>query len=431
MNHLPSQRSLWAAGQAIGELMSLPLANPQLISLAAGFVDQQSLPVDETLRALESLLNEPEGARAALQYGTTSGHPPLREFILERQLQQDGMVAERQGFDIERVVCTAGSNQLLQLVGECLFDPGDIVLCAAPTYLVILGTFRNLGIRTIGVETDTEGIVPEALDDTLRRLCQAGEISRVKAIYVVSYFDNPRGLTLSAERRQKVVELAKQWSLEIPSEDCLKSQIVVIDDVAYRELRYQGEDVPSMLRFDEEQDTVVVAGTFSKPFSPGIRVGWGILPRALIEPVTNIKANVDFGSPNFNQHLMAKILELDLFDPHVERLRSLYRSKLDTMLAALAESLSKMQGTSWKRPDGGLYVWLQLADLIDTGPSGNLLSRAMDEGVFYVPGEYCFASEGQPTQKNTMRLSFGVQDHDDIRSGIRALAQSMNDIYEV
>ena len=426
MNHTPSQRSLWAEGQAIGELMGLPLARPQLISLAAGFVDQQSLPVEVTRTALEALLRDPAGARASLQYGSTPGHPPLRELLLERQLRQDGLEAERHRFDVERVVCTAGSNQLLQLLGECLFDPGDIVLCAAPTYLVILGTFRSLGVRAIGLETDDEGIVPESMDATLRQLDQRGELSRVKAIYVVSDFDNPRGLTLTAGRRQRIVELAKQWSHEASSSDRQNGRIMVIDDAAYRELRYTGEDVPSLLTFDEEQDTVVVAGTFSKPFSPGIRVGWGILPEALIDPVNNVKANVDFGSPNFNQHLMAKILELELFDAHVEEIRSIYRSKLDTMLAAMVESLSEMEGCCWKRPDGGLYVWLQLPDSVDAGPSGSLLSRSLDEGVFYVPGEYCFAEEGEPTQKNAIRLSFGVQDQTAIRRGIQALARAVS-----
>ena len=416
-----SQRSEWAEGQAIGELMALPLQYPQLISLAAGFVDQQSLPLDAVRIACEAVMRDPVVAQAALQYGATPGHPPLREWLLDRQLSQDGMQSESHRFDVSSVVCTAGSNQLLQMVSECLLDPGDIVLCAAPTYLVILGTFRNMGARAIGVDTDDEGIVPEALTDRLSQLQQRGELGRVKAIYVVSYFDNPRGLTLSAERRQQIVEIAKRWSREA------NSQIMVIDDAAYRELRYTGQEVPSMLRFDEDRDTVVVAGTFSKPFSPGMRVGWGILPEALVDPVNNVKSNADFGSPNFNQHLMTKVVELGLYEPHIEGLRSLYQGKLDTMLSALNGCLGGQSSTSWKRPGGGLYIWLQLPDGIDTGRSGSLLTRAMDEGIFYVPGEYCFAAEGEPIQKNTIRLSFGVQDDDGIRQGVESLARALQD----
>ena len=417
---VPSQRSRWAEGQTISQLMAMPLARPNLISLAAGFVDQQSLPVEPTHIALESLFSDARAARAALQYGTTPGHPPLRERILRRHTEQDRFEAAGDT-TIDQVVCTSGSNQILHIVGECLFNPGDIVLCAAPTYLVVLGTFLSLGARPIGIATDDGGILPDALEDALQHLKSTGELPRVKAIYVVSFFDNPRGLTLDTERRAQIVELAKRWSTTNKN----GTKIHVIDDIAYRELRYEGTDVSSSLVFDRERDTVVVAGTFSKSFSPGIRLGWAILPQHLVQPVCNVKANIDFGSPNFNQHLMTKILELDLFDAHVAQLRTTYRGKLKAMLNAANDFLSPIPGTRWEVPCGGLYVWLQLDEAIDTGPGGNLLDRAMDEGMFYVPGQYCFAPEGNSLQKNTIRLSFGVQSEDKIRIGMEALSRAL------
>ena len=411
-----SQRTEWADGQPISELMAMALANPQLISLAAGFVDQQTLPVEPTRRALDALYSDTEHFRAALQYGTTAGFPPLREALLARHLEQDGATSGRGTPTVDHVVCTAGSNQLLHLVGECLLDPGDIVLCAAPSYLVYLGILYNLGARPIGIGTDEAGMIPEALEEALQHLDQAGTLPRVKAIYVVSYFDNPSGATISVERRSRIVELAKRWSSH--------GKIHVIEDMAYRELRYQGPDLPSMQTFDEDHDTVVVTGTFSKPYSPGIRVGWGILPAHLVEPICNQKGNIDFGSPNFAQHVMAKILELDLFDPHIAEVRQSYRSKLAAMLAAADQFLRPLPDVHWNTPTGGLYVWLQMPQTVKTGPTGDLLDAAIEEGMFYVPGEYCYSPEGEPVRENMIRLSFGVQSEDRIQQGVEALARA-------
>ena len=183
----------------------------------------------------------------------------------------------------------------------------------------------------------------------------AGELARVKAIYVVSYYDNPMGVTTSLVRRQRLLEIAKQWSSRQRSREGTN---YVIEDAAYRELRYYGEDVPSMLSLDESNQ-VIYAGTFSKPYSPGIRVGWGILPRKLVEPVLAQKGNVDFGSPHFNQVLIATAMELGLFDRHVAGLRESYRRKLDATLEAADVELAPL-GVKWIRPEGGLYVWLKL-----------------------------------------------------------------------
>jgi 2-aminoadipate transaminase len=275
----------------------------------------------------------------------------------------------------------------------------------------------GLGARSVGVATDAEGIVPEALDDQLRRWQQAGQLERVKAIYVVSYYDNPTAVTLSPARRAAVVEIAKRWSNH--------HRIYVIDDSAYRELRYEGPDLPSLRSFDAEGDTVVVAETFSKSFSPGIRVGWGILPPPLVEPVCAQKANIDFGSPNFNQHLMSAVLDRGLFAPHVERLRQEYRTKLAAMLSALNEHLADVPGVEWAAPRGGLYVWLRLPEGMDAGPQGTLMSLALEEGMLYVPGAYCYPDEGQLRRKNTIRLSFGVPSAEQIRHGVRALGRAI------
>lgn len=411
-----SQRGRFSGRQPIGELMRLALARPELISLAAGFVDQQSLPVAATARALDAVLSDSHRARSALQYGTNAGHLPLREAVLARFLAADGHQTGPAPH-VDQVLLTAGSNQLLHLVGEVLFDPGDIVLCAAPTYFVYLGLIGSLGVRAIGIPIDAEGIVPAALEAELERRQRAGELARVKAIYITSYFENPSGVSLSLERRARVVEIAKRWSVD--------AKIYVIDDAAYRELRYTTSDLPSLRSFDAEGDTVIVAETFSKSFSPGVRVGWGILPHELLGPVGALKTNIDFGSPHLNQLLMAAVLELGLLGPHIAELRALYQSKLTAMLAALDDHLADVEGVEWLRPQGGLYVWLRLPPGVETGPNGTLMGHALEEGVLYVPGEYCYPGEGERACTNTIRLSFGVQSADKIRLGVEALGRAI------
>jgi 2-aminoadipate transaminase len=409
-----SRRAILAGGQPISTFMSRALAQPELISLAAGFVDQATLPLPAVEEACRALAAETAEGHAALQYGTTAGYRPLREALLEEQRSSDGNPASLRAITPEQVVVTAGSNQLLHLLTDTLFDPGDIVLCAAPTYFVYLGVTKNLQVRAISVASDDQGLRPDALEDRLREIAARGELERVKAIYVVSYFDNPRSITLPADRRAAVVEIAKRWSRT--------RRIYVLEDAAYRKLRYDGDDVPSLLAFDDERDTVIHTQTFSKSFSPGIRVGWGILPHELMGPLCDQKSNIDFGAPNFNQHLMHRVVASGACEPQIALLRETYRRKRDAMVAACEEHLRGIDGVHWVEPAGGLYVWLTVHPSIDAGFNGTLFDAALAAGVIYVPGEYSYAPEGEPIAHNTMRLSYGVQSPERIREGIRLLA---------
>lgn len=401
-------------------LMARALAHPELASLAAGFVDHQTLPVESTRQALEVLWSDPERSRASLQYGTTMGHMPLREAILDRMLQADGRSQGTKTPSVGQVVMTAGSNQLLYLLGDTLLDPGDIVLCGAPSYFVFMGALENLGARPLGVEVDQAGLIPEAVEEELDRLSRAGELGRVKAIYITTYYDNPSGVSMPGPRREAMVDIARRWSR--------KGKIYLIEDAAYRELRYYGDDVPSLQSFDADGDTVIHAGTFSKSYSPGIRVGWGILPKALVEPVLAQKGNVDFGSPHFNQVLMATVMEQGLFDRHVERLRESYRRKIDIILDAADELLAPIGRIQWVRPTGGLYLWLRLPETIDTGLEGPLFERTVAEGTLYVPGECCYPQQMRHRHKNMLRLSFGAASGEDIRRGVAALARAIRQV---
>ncbi len=416
-----SNRAAWAAGQPISALMSEALAHPELISLAAGFVDPMTLPGELVQTALERLLTSPEATRTALQYGTTPGVPRLRDLILQRLLSQDGNNSSSESLSIDQVVVTAGSNQLIHLVLESLLDPGDIVLCAAPTYLVFLGVVSQLGARAIGVSTDAEGMIPSALQKALEEIDRQGEKDRVKAIYLVPYADNPSGITMPLQRSSEIMEISRQWSSKpLP--------IQLIADLAYRDLRYSGDNIASIRTLDERGDQVILAGTFSKSFSPGVRVGWGLLPAHLVAPVCDQKGNIDFGSPNFNQYLMLDILEQGFLDSHLQEICRQYQVKLAAMLAASDRWFSDLEGVSWRAPSGGLYVWMEVPERIDTGPQGALFEAASREGVLYVAGGYCYAAEGEPIHRNTMRLSFGVQPPEKIEQGMKALSRALKSV---
>jgi 2-aminoadipate transaminase len=401
-----------AADQPIGALISQALANPGLISLAAGFVDPSTLPIEATGELTASIFADPSMGRDALQYGTTTGRPDLRAEIFDRFVRPD--FGAECPFTPDNLVITAGSNQLLYLLGESLLDPGDIVIAAAPSYFVFLGTLSQLGAEVVGVEADGDGMDPAALEATLIEIKSAGQLNRLKAIYLVSYFDNPAGSTLTASRRAKIIELAKQYSQD--------QRIMVISDEAYRPLSYEGDDLASMSSMDAASEFVVSAGTFSKSFSPGIRVGWGLLPDELVDAITAQKNNIDFGSPNLNQFIVQRALQTGRYETHVDNLRIAYRLKRDAMLAALDQYLGDIDDVVWRRPDGGLYVWLTLPKHLSASPASALFHLAVERGVLYVPGQYCFPSKGTAVHENTIRLSFGVESAERIADGIRILS---------
>src|SRR5262249_51601099 len=277
-----------------------------------------------------------------------------------------------------------------------------VVLVAAPTYFAYLGTLNGLGARSIPVAADADGMRSDALEAEMEKLARAGELPRVKMIYVVSYYENPTGISLSAERRKAVVQIARRWSRA--------QQIFVLEDAAYRELRYDGPDLPSVWSFDGDRDTVILAQTFSKSFSPGLRVGYGVVPRELVAPLCDRKGNEDFGSANMNQHLLASVFERGLYASHVRQLRETYRGKRDCMLAAAERHFGGIDGVGWVHPHGGLYVWMTLPAEIDTGFDSRLFRQATrEEGVMYVPGEICYAGPPELRLRSQMRLSYGTE----------------------
>lgn len=413
-----SKRSYQASGQAIGQLMATALKHPKLLSLAAGFVDNETLPCDAMRETLARLGSNPDQVRVALQYDTTSGNRELRDLISRASYAEWTEAVP----SAEQIILTAGSNQFLHLLAEAILDPGDIVLAAAPTYFVFLGTLRGIGARVIGVHADENGICIDSLKSQLEELKKSGQAHRLKAIYSVTDFDNPAGSTLSLERRQELIELVSAWRAE-------QGPCYLLSDNAYEQLRYEGQAIQPILTLDKScQDFVFEMGTYSKSFSPGIRVGWGVVPKAFVEPLLDMKSNMDFGSPHFSQVLIKELLLDGTLERHLPTILEAYRIKRDAMLAALTEHLGNVEGVSWRHPQGGLYVWLTLPENVDASENGKLWKAATENGVLYVPGHHCYPDEGIPVAKNTIRLSFGVQSPAGIQEGIARLASAVREL---
>ena len=420
MDFALSQRAHRAVDQPITFLMAEALKNPGLISLAAGFVDDASLPCDASMRIFDRLLRDAKLGQAALQYGTTRGDADLRHLLFEHLARLDGVAPAAFPGSADDIVVTTGSQQMLHLLTDMLVDPGDIVITEWPSYFVYTATLSAFGAVVRSVDMDEHGLVPERLGALLDELAAAGALPRVKIVYTCSAHQNPTGLTLAEERRAKMLNIVERYS------ERAGHRILIIEDAAYRELTYDGPPAKSIKRHDADNRFVALCHTFSKPFAPGFKTGYGLLPHDLVDPVLLSKGGRDFGSANLCQHVLREAMAGGAFDDHVVKLHGVYRGKRDAMLAALQAHLGDVDGVSWTRPTGGLYIWLTLPPTVDTGRHGPLFSHAVREGVLFVPGEFCYPPD--PTRQvphNTIRLSFGVASEERIRHGIERLANAV------
>jgi 2-aminoadipate transaminase len=404
---------------AISWLMKMTLDHPHIISLAAGFTDDWSLPVEETRELLNELLASSTAARAALQYGSTLGDATLRRLTIERLRAQDRADVGGQ-YTPERAIITHGSQQLLYIVTECLCDSGDIILVEDPTYFVYLGIVQSHGLQCRGIPLEADGIDLIRLEHVLESLKRTGEIRRVKMLYLVSYFQNPSGVTTSYQKKVAALKLLRRY------EKFAGHPIFLLEDAAYRELRFSGPEIPSALAEAKFQDRVIYAGTFSKPFATGIRVGYGLLPRALFDVAARVKGNHDFGTSNLLQQILATALQSRRYDAHLSVLQQRYQKKAKVLMRALQQHFP--QAVEWRPAEGGLYIWARLARGGKSGPKSTLFETALARDVLYVPGELCYASDRtRPLPRNEMRLSFGGATDDEIREGIKRLGSVLRD----
>jgi DNA-binding transcriptional MocR family regulator len=374
-------------------------SRPEVVSLAGGMPDISGLPVDAVADTIDRLIRR-QGT-AALQYSSGQGDPSLRQHICAV------MSLERVAAHADDVVVTVGSQQAVDLVTRVFCDPGDVVLCEAPSYVGALGVFRAYECEVVHVEMDAEGLVPEALRQAIASVQAAGK--RVKFLYTVPTFHNPAGVTMSVERRAEVVEI------------CRRADLLILEDNPYGLLGFDSDPLPALRSIDPEH--VVYLGSFSKTFAPGFRVGWALAPHAVREKLVLAQESATLCPPTFSQLAVASYLAQNDWQRQIKDFIELYRERRDAMLASLAELMPA--GASWTSPSGGFYVWVTLPEGLDAKA---MLPRAVTARVAYVPGT-AFYADGFGAR--CLRLSYCYPTPPQIHEGVRRLASVINDELEL
>ncbi len=365
---------------------------PDIISFAGGLPGPETFPVKELEDISCQILRE-KGA-LALQYGPTEGELPLREEIAK------WMSREKATIRPENILITEGSQQGLDIVSKVFLDPNDIIILELPTYIGGLQAFSAYRAKMIGVPQDGHGMRMDLLEKVLTRLAKRKK--KPKFIYVVPDFQNPSGVTMTVERRKRLLELAYQH--EIP----------ILEDSPYRELRYAGESVPAIYGLDTENQ-VMVLGTFSKLLCPGLRLAWIMAPHEWMDRMVVAKQGMDLCSPTYTQLIGAEYMKRGLLPQQIERIRKIYGRKLQVMLKALKKYMPK--GVKWSRPEGGLFLWIKLPKKMNTN---DLFPKAIEGKVAYVVGS-AFHCNGKG--QNTMRMNFSFSSEQQIDEGIQRLAK--------
>lgn len=382
----------------IRELLKL-LDQPGIISFAGGIPDPVLFPADFAAKAYSDALAAPTAAAHPMQYSVSEGYAPLREWIAEH------MTALGVPATAENIIITSGSQQALDFLGKLLLTPEDTALVTAPTYLGALQAFSAYEPRYDTLTPSKGNRTPRSYIESAQ---EASDGARAKFAYIVPDFANPTGETLTLQERLDLLKLADE--LDVP----------ILEDTAYRALRYEGEDLPALQALDVKAkgslnaSSVVYLGTFSKTVAPGLRIGWVSASSALIERLVLVKQASDLNSPVLNQMVMHRIVEA-MHSDLIDTARHHYRIKRDTMLTALERHMP--DSISWTKPEGGLFVWLTLPKDIDAAV---LLERAIAEAkVAFVPGG-AFFHDGSGS--NTARLSYSLPSPVDIEDGVQRLA---------
>jgi 2-aminoadipate transaminase len=385
---------------AMREMMALT-ERPDVISLAGGLPDTSTF-APELYAKLMSRVAAESTARA-LQYGPTDGMESTVGCIVEV------MAAEGTMIDPGEVIVTTGGQQVIDLVCKTLIDPGDVIVAEAPTYPGAVPTFSSYQAEVEQIEMDGDGMPIDALESVLDRLQAQGR--RPKFIYTIPNFHNPGGVTMSLARRRRLVEVARE------------RELLVLEDNPYGLLRYEGEPLPTLYSLDAQavgrggaSDLVIYLGTFSKILSPGLRLGWAVAPRAVLEKLNLGKQGADLCSSPMTQLFVAAYFADRDWREYLETLKSLYSHRRDVMLEALEEHFGGR--ASWTRPEGGLFIWATLDGNVDTT---DLLARS--EGVAFVPGRAAY-TDGRSGSRS-MRLNFAGVAEDDIRAGVRRIGEAL------
>lgn len=376
----------------IRELLKLT-RSPDVISFGGGLPDPKIFPykaVEEaSIRAIR------EKGSMALQYSPTEGEPFFKEQIVDYCKRHGETVTQ------DELLIVSSSQQAIDLIGRIFIDPGDPVIIERPCYVGTLQAFRAYGADFQGVDMDNDGIIPEKLEKKVVELTEAGR--KPKFVYIIPDFQNPSGINLSLERRKEILQLASKYDL------------ILVEDSPYRELRFEGELLPSLFELDQEH-RVIQMKTFSKVFTPGFRIGWVAAPTEIIDKLVMAKQGADLCTSAYTSLISAYLMKDGHLEKQVEISKELYSRKAKLMLDALDEFMPKLDGLSWSRPDGGMFLWVRLPEGMD---SLELLKDAVEQKVAYVIGS-CFYADGGG--KNEMRLNYSYPSEEQIREGIKRLA---------
>jgi 2-aminoadipate transaminase len=378
-------------GSPVRDILAVT-ARPEVINFAGGLPAPELFDATGIAAAYQAVLTETPAR--ALQYATTEGEPVLRTALAARNTVRGLPTGP------DDLLVTTGSQQALSLLATALLEPGDVVLVESPCYLAALQVFAFAGARIVAVPGDERGIDPEALDELVVR-------ERPKLLYTVPTFQNPTGRTLPADRRAAVAAVAARRGLWI------------VEDDPYGELRFEGERLPWIAAQEGAADRTVLLGSFSKVMAPGLRLGWLRAPAGLLRACVVAKQAADLHTPTVNQLAAARYLADNDLDAHVARVADVYRERRDAMLGGLANSLP--EGSSWERPEGGMFLWARLPESYDTT---ELVPRVLRQDVAYVPGAPFYA--GEP-ERSTMRLCFVTQTPGEIREGLRRLGEGLRE----
>lgn len=374
---------------AIREILKAT-SDPGVVPFAAGNPAPEAFPIDEVREISARILQE--RPIDALQYGVTEGYTPLRETIAEYMKKNHNI-----GRDFDRVMITSGAQQTMDLTTKVLCNEGDVVICEAPSFIGSLNCFRSYNARLRGIPVEDDGINLEELERALK------EEKNVKFIYVIPNFQNPSGVTMSLEKRKGVYELAKKYG------------VLILEDNPYGDLRVAGEPLPSIKSFDED-GIVIYAGSFSKIFAPGVRVGFVIAPEKLAAKMTVGKQVSDVHTTIYCQLLINEWMNNYDVTAHLEKIRGIYRKKLNLMCDMIDRELGDF--VTYVRPEGGLFIWCKLPEHVDM-PA--FCQTAVENKVAVVPGSAFMINESDPTQ--CIRLNFSTPTDDNIIKGMEILGE--------
>lgn len=381
----------------IRELLKV-ISQPGMISFAGGMPAPEVFPVDQFAEGAELLKTN---GSLLLQYGTTEGYTPLREFLAK-------WTAPRMGREVgmDEMLLTTGSQQALDLFAWAMLDPGDVVITEDPTYMAAINTFYNHGAEFASVPMDDKGMVVSELPALLENLKKQGK--KVKFIYTIVNFQNPGGSTMSVDRRKELAAIAERYG------------VTIFEDDPYGYVRFDGDHLPSVFSFDKAGNTIY-AGSFSKVLSPGVRIGWVSGPKEIIRQMTVFKQTTDLCSSPITQILTYEYCRKGYLDSHLPNIVANYRMKRDAMEQSFLKHLKPL-GFKWVKPEGGFFYWVDTAGI----DGDELAKRALEKKVALLPGTpFCISPEAG---KHAARVNYTFSQPDVIEEGVARLAQAVQEM---